>query len=86
MFTECATNVEKAVQDPPGRLIMDECKEHARYTRLNQPNKSVLAEHALPTNHYILFSVIHVIVKSDNFKEQGIWNAIEIQLDNIVFH
>jgi hypothetical protein len=61
-----------------GRTIEIRCKEHMRYIRLYQPQKSVVAENIFETGHNIDFSNTSILDKATTYMDRAIKEAIEI--------
>lgn len=60
------------------RSVKTRIKEHSRYLRLNQPDKSAVAEHSLGSGHIINFSNTKVLAKTNGFYNLARREAIEI--------
>jgi hypothetical protein len=57
------------------------CKEHMRHLRLEQPEKSAVAEHSINTGHRIDFSSTSVLDKAAGYMDRLVKEAIEIRLN-----
>ena len=60
------------------RNISTRLKEHIRYTKLNQTDKSALAEHSHNTKHLIDFDTTKILNKEKNYYKRIIRESIEI--------
>jgi len=60
------------------RSVATRRKEHSRSIRLNQPDKSAVAEHALNNGHIIEFSKTKVLAKVKGFYNLSRREALEI--------
>jgi hypothetical protein len=62
-----------------GRTIEARCKEHARYIRLCQPEKSAVAEHRFEAGHKS-FSSNSTLDNATGYMDCMIKEAVEIRL------
>jgi hypothetical protein len=69
-----------------GRSIETRCKEHMRYIRLHQPQKSAVAEHSVNTGHQIDFSNITILDRTLGYMERIMKEAIHIRLNKENFN
>lgn len=58
--------------------MTEQIKGHERYIRLNQPERSGLAEHSLVHQHIPLFESMAVLSGTENLWSRGIMDAIFI--------
>lgn len=67
-----------------GKLAVLACKrcaeQHARYIRLEQPEKSGLAEHCLENNHTPPFDLMQILSRTWGLLKRMIMESIEIHL------
>jgi hypothetical protein len=63
-----------------GRTIEARCKEHQRYARLYQPEKSAVAEHSISMGHHINFSSTSMLYRTSGYLDHLVKEAIEIHL------
>lgn len=70
----------QATLERQGTLCLSIAKEHNRYIRLQQPEKSGLAEHCLPTGHTTLFNETMVYLDPGNAFGFGIFLLLSFQL------
>lgn len=61
---------------------MERVAVHAKYIRLNQPDKSGLAEHCLFNKHQPDFESMNVITKTEGFGNKIILEGISIHLEH----
>jgi hypothetical protein len=59
-----------------GGSIEARCKEHLRHIRLEQPEKSAVAEHSINTGHRIDFSSTSVLDKAAGYMDRLMKEAI----------
>jgi hypothetical protein len=64
-----------------GRSIEARCKEHLRHIRLEQLEKSAMAEHSINTGHHIEFSSTSILDKAAGYMDCLIKEAVEIRLN-----
>jgi hypothetical protein len=62
-----------------GRYIEVRCKEHMRHIRLDQPEKSEVAEHSINTGHQIDFN-ISVLDRASGYMDRLFKEVIQIRL------
>jgi hypothetical protein len=64
------------------------CKEHMRYLRLGQPDKSAVAGHIMEKGHCMKFNKAHRLVRIEWYMDRLVKQATEIQLHpkNLRFH
>jgi hypothetical protein len=62
------------------RTIEARHKEHMRYVRLEQPEKSVVAEHWLDTGHRRDFNGTSILGTTNRYMDHLMREAIEIQI------
>jgi hypothetical protein len=55
-------------------------KEHMRHFRLGQPEKSVVAQHAIETGHIIEFNNTTRLARTKGYMDRIVKEAIEIQI------
>jgi hypothetical protein len=67
-----------------GRSMEARCKEH--HIRLEQPEKSAVAEHSINTRHHIDFSSTSVLDKAAGYMDCLVKEAIEIWLNTRNFN
>jgi hypothetical protein len=63
-----------------GRSIETRCKEHRRHIRLDQPDKSEVAEHSINTGHCIEFSNTVILDRTSSYIDHLVKEAIGIRL------
>jgi hypothetical protein len=63
-----------------GRSIEAWLKEHRRHIRLNQPEKSAVAEHSITTSHRIIFDGTIKLGTATKYMDRLVKEAIEIRL------
>jgi hypothetical protein len=63
-----------------GRTIEETLKEHRRHVRLNQPQRSTVAEHSLTTYHRIDFDGASKLGTATRYMDRLVREAIEIRL------
>jgi hypothetical protein len=63
-----------------GRTIEARLKEHKRHVRLNQPEKSAVAEHSITTSHRINFDGTSKLRTATKYMDSLVKEAIEIWL------
>ena len=61
-----------------GRSVNHRLQEHIRQCKLNQPDKSAVAEHAMKFHHEVLFDETKVLVREPRRPQRLIREAIEI--------
>jgi hypothetical protein len=61
------------------RSIETRCKEHMRHIRLDQPEKSAVAEHSVNTGHQIDFSNITILDRISGYVDRLMKEAIHIR-------
>jgi hypothetical protein len=69
-----------------GRSIDARCKEHMRHICLDQPEKSVVAEHSVNTGHQIDFSNITILDGTSGYMDRVVKEAIHIRLNRKNFN
>jgi hypothetical protein len=69
-----------------GRSMEARCKQHMRHIRLEQPEKSAVAEHSINTSHRIDFSSTPVLEKTAGYMDRLVKEAIEIRLNTRNFN
>jgi hypothetical protein len=69
-----------------GRSIETTCKEHTRHIRLDQPEKSEVAEHSVNTGHQIDFSNITILDRTLGYTDRIVKEAIHIRLNRENFN
>jgi hypothetical protein len=69
-----------------GRSIEARCKEHMRHIRLDQPEKSAVAEHSINTGHQIDFNSVSVLDTASGYMDRLVKEAIEIRLNHKNFN
>jgi hypothetical protein len=69
-----------------GRSIETRCKEHMRHIRLDQPEKSAVAEHSVNTGHQIDFSNITILDRTSGYMDRVVKEAIHIRLNKENFN
>jgi hypothetical protein len=69
-----------------GRLIKTRCKEHQRYMRLYQPEKSAVAEHIISTGHCTDFSGTSILDRSPGYVDRLVTEATDIRLNKNNFN
>lgn len=60
-----------------GRSVNEQCKEHLRYIRLSQADKSGVAQHARQTGHNMQLASTVMLMKIDNFWQRIIRESID---------
>jgi hypothetical protein len=68
-----------------GRSIEARCKEHTGHIRLDQPEKSAIAEHSISTGHQIDFNV-SVLDRASGYMDRLVKEAIQIRLNHKNFN
>jgi hypothetical protein len=63
-----------------GRTVEARLKEHRRHVRLNQPERSAVAEHSLTTYHRIDFDGASKLGTATRYLDRVVREAIEIRL------
>jgi hypothetical protein len=63
-----------------GCTITTRCKEHDHHIQLQQPEKSVVAEHSIETGHKLGFDAATVLAKSTGYMDRLINEGTETQL------
>jgi hypothetical protein len=63
-----------------GRTIETRLKEHRRHVRLNQPERSAVAEHSLTTYHRINFDSASKLGTATRYMDHPVREAIKIRL------
>jgi uncharacterized FlaG/YvyC family protein len=61
-----------------GRSVSCRIKEHERYLRLDQPEKSTIAEHAIKENHHIDFNNTKILARTHGYTQRLVRKALEI--------
>jgi hypothetical protein len=69
-----------------GRSIEARCKEHMRHTRLDQPEKSAVAEHSINSGHQIDFNSVSVLDRTSEYMDRLVKEAIQIRLNHKNFN
>jgi hypothetical protein len=69
-----------------GRSIEARCKEHMRHRRLDQPEKSAVAEHSFNTGHQIDFNSTSVLERASEYMDRLVKEAIQIKLNHKNFN
>jgi hypothetical protein len=69
-----------------GRSIETRCKEHMKHIRLDQPEKSAVAEHSANTGHQIDFSNITILDRTSGYMDRIVKEAIHIRLNKENFN
>jgi hypothetical protein len=64
-----------------GRSIETKYKEHIRHIRLDQPEKSAVAEHSINAVHKIDFNNVSVLERASGFMDRLVKEAIQIRLN-----
>jgi hypothetical protein len=64
-----------------GRSTETRCKEHVRHIRLEQPEKSAVAEHSINSGHRIAFSSTSVLDKAAGYVDRLVKGASENRLN-----
>jgi hypothetical protein len=64
-----------------GRSIDTRCKEHIRHIRLDQPEKSAVAEHSINAVHKIDFNNVSVLDRASGYIDRLFKEAIQIRLN-----
>jgi hypothetical protein len=64
-----------------GRSIEATCKEHMRHIRLDQPEKSAVAEHSINAGHMIDFNNVSVLDRASGYMDRLVKEAIQIGLN-----
>jgi hypothetical protein len=64
-----------------GRSIEARSKEHLRHVRLEQPEKSAMADHSTSTGHRIDFSSTSALDKTAGYMDRLVKEATEIRLN-----
>jgi hypothetical protein len=64
-----------------GRSIEATCKEHMRHIRLDQPEKSAVAEHRINARHKIDFNNVSVLDRASGYMDRLVKEAIQISLN-----
>jgi hypothetical protein len=68
-----------------GRSIEARCKEHMRHIRLDQPQKSAVAEHSINAGHKIDFNNVSVLDRASGYMDRLVKEAIQIRINqNII--
>jgi hypothetical protein len=68
-----------------GRSVEARCKECIRHIRLDQPEKSAVAEHSINTRHKIDFNV-SVLDRASGYMDHLVKEAIQIRLNQKNFN
>jgi hypothetical protein len=68
-----------------GRSIETRCKEHMRDIRLDQPEKTEVAEHSINTGHQIDFNV-SVLDRASGYMDRLVKEVIQIRLKHKNFN
>jgi hypothetical protein len=63
-----------------GHTITARYKEHERHIRLNQPEKSAVAEHCIELSHKIDFDEATILARRAGYTDRLVKEAIEIRL------
>jgi hypothetical protein len=64
-----------------GRSIEARCKEHMRHIRLDQPEKSAVAENSINAGHKIDFNIISVLDRASGYMDRLVKEVIQIRLN-----
>jgi hypothetical protein len=76
----------KVYMGQTGRSIKTRCKEYRRHIRLDQLDKSAVAEHSVNTAHCIDFSNTIVLDRTSSCMDRPVKEAIGIRLDSKNFN
>jgi hypothetical protein len=69
-----------------GRAIEARCKEHVRHIRLDQLEKSAVAEHSVNTGYQIDFSNITILDRTLGYMDRVVKEAVHIRLNRKNFN
>jgi hypothetical protein len=62
-----------------GKYIEARCKEHMRHIRLDQLEKSAIAEHSINAGHQIDFNSFSVLDRASGYMDRLVKEAIQIR-------
>jgi hypothetical protein len=69
-----------------GRSVEARCKERMRHTRLDEPEKSAVAEHSINAGHKIEFDNVAVLDRASGYMDRLVDEAIQIRLNQNNFN